>query len=106
MYGAGRVEDDIDNDGRTDYRYWGAEAKLVAWILPERLRAGLRYDALVEESYENGAEDILHTGTAGVSWFPRTGLRLQAEYQRNVLDSDTNPELDDDLFLLTGQVEF
>lgn len=106
MYGAGRVEDDIDNDGRTDYRYRGWEAKLIAQILPRRLRAGLRYDAFAEESYDNGAEDILHTGTIGAAWFPRAGLRLQAEYQRNELESDTNPDRDDDLFLLTGQIIF
>lgn len=106
MLGAGRVGDDIDNDGRTDYRYRGGEVKLLAWLLPDRLRAGLRYDAFADESYENGAEDVLHTGTAGVSWHPGPGLRVQLEFQRNVLDSDANPDLDDDLFLLTGQLEF
>jgi hypothetical protein len=106
MYGAGRVEDDIDYDGRADYRYRGWEAKLTAWVAPRRLRAGVRYDAFGEESYENGAEDILHAATAGLSWFPGEGLRLQAEVRRNILESDANPDLDDDLVLVTGQVEF
>jgi hypothetical protein len=106
MIGGGRVDDDIDSDGRTDYRTRGWEVKALVWILPERLRAGLRYDGFAEEGYESGAEDILHSGTAGLSWFPRAGLRLQVEYRRNILDSDANPDLDDDLFLIAGQTEF
>jgi hypothetical protein len=106
MYGAGQVDDDIDNDGRVDYRYRGWEAKLIAEVLADRLRVGLRYDAFAEESYESGVEGTLHAVTAGLTWTPRAGLRLQADYQRNILAGGADPDLDDDLLVVAGQVAF
>ncbi len=106
LYGAGEVDDDIDSDSRTDYRYRGWEAKLIVQIAPGHLRAGLRYDALAEESYDNGVEEVLHSYTVGLTWLPRAQLRAQLNYRHNVLDSDSNPDLDDDALITSLQVEF
>ncbi len=95
MYGGGVVADDFDHDGKDDYRYSGWELKAILRIRAG-FEAGLRVDTFFDEYYENGREARLLSITAGVNWRPNPHLRLQANYKHKDLDSEVNPELDDD----------
>jgi hypothetical protein len=100
MVGAGVVDDDFDHDGRTDYAYRGFELKSTASLLADRLRAGARYDLFVDESYENGAEERQHAYTFGLEWVAISDVRLLLNYKRKTLDSETAPDLADDVLTL------
>ncbi len=106
MYGEGSVEDDFDNDGKTDYRFRGWELKAIAWVFPGALWLGFRYDVFAEERYENGAEDVLHSYVLGVTYEQHENVRLQLNYKRKILKSEVNPDLDDDAFILAAQFSF
>ncbi len=100
MFGAGSVGDEIDNDGRDDYRFKGWDVGVVIAALPERVDLLARYDGYADERYQNGFINTLHTVTAGASYRPRPRLELQLNYKWKHLDSDSEPEIDDNLLLL------
>ena len=106
MIGEGLVLDDFDNDGKIDYRYGGWELKAVADIIPDRLEAGFRFDTYSEEVSESGSVDELDSYTLGVTYTPGPDVRLQVNYKWKVLSSETNPEIDDNVFLAALQLKF
>ena len=103
MFGAGSVGDEIDYDGRDDYRFTGWDVGVVVAALPGLVDVGVRYDGYAEERYENGFIDTLHTVTAGASYRPRPRLELELNYKWKHLDSDSEPEIDDNALLLMVQ---
>jgi hypothetical protein len=106
MVGRGLVLDDFDNDDKIDYVYDGLELKAVAVVIPGMLEVGLRYDTYSEEFYENDRVDEMECYTLGVTYSPGPGVKLQASYKWKSLNSDINPDIDDDVFLLAAQLEF
>jgi hypothetical protein len=103
MLGAGVIEDDADFDDNDDLTYAGYEIKAVVVILPGLLEAGYRWDLYRTERAASGAEEDLMTHTGGVTVTPESHVRIQAEAGFRELDSPINPDLDDNLFVLTGQ---
>lgn len=106
MMGEGLVLDDFDNDGKIDYRYGGWELKAVAIIISDRLEAGFRFDAYREEFSESGSVDESDSYTLGLTYTPSQHVRLQANYKWKTLSSETNPEIDDNVFLIALQLQF
>ncbi len=84
MYGSGEVNDDFDNDGRTDFLYRGWEVRAVVVVVPRFLEAGLRYDWYNYEKTIFGGEEDIGTLTGGVTFIPSTLLRLQLNYMFRV----------------------
>jgi hypothetical protein len=106
MVGGGRVADDFDHDGRTDYRYRGGELKAVTRIIPRTLDVGLRYDTFIDEMYDSGVEETRRTYTAGIACTCRPDLVCRIDYKRNVLESAVAPDLADDSLILAAQFVF
>jgi hypothetical protein len=106
MMGGGIVDDDYDRDGKIDYRYRGWEARCVVVILPGWIEVGFRWDAYRDEKSESGADETMHAYTAGVTLLYEPHLRLQINTKWKILDSRTNPDLDDDVFVLAAQLRF
>lgn len=103
LYGGGVVDDDFDHDGKDDYRYRGWELKAMV-KLGSGLEAGVRVDEFTDEYYDNGIEDRRRSITGGLAWRPLPGMRLQLDYKHNTLDSDVDPDLDDDSVILQATV--
>jgi hypothetical protein len=106
MYGECAVEDDLDNDGKTDYKFRGLELKALADIRPGRLAVGFRYDLLAEEWYESGREDRMETYTLGLTYGTSSDLKFQLNYTWKIWDSEGEPDLDDDRLGLMAQWDF
>jgi len=106
MMGRGLVLDDFDNDDKIDYIYEGLELKAIAVVIHGKLEVGLRYDTYSEEFFENEMVDEIECYTLGLTYAPRPGLKLQLNYKWKALNSDINPDIDDDVFLLAAQLEF
>jgi hypothetical protein len=106
MVGGGRVADDFDHDGRTDYRYRGGEIKAIARIVPRVLNLGLRYDVFIDETYDSGVEETRRTYTAGLACTCRPGLECRLDYKRNLLESAVAPDLADDSLIFGAQFAF
>jgi hypothetical protein len=103
MFGAGVVLDDFDADERDDYQYRGWEGSAVVMPLPGLLHFAYRYEGYADERYENGIVDVLHGFTLGATVFPLDMLRLSLNYKWKRLDSEQEPEIDDDALLLLMQ---
>ncbi len=106
MYGECFVEDDFDNNGRTDYRYHGWELKAVVNLFSRALKLGFRYDLYSDEWHENGAEDLLHSYVMGITFDRRAYIKLQLNYKWKVLESPVDFDLDDNVLSLAAQVRF
>ncbi len=106
MVGRGLVLDDFDNDDKIDYVYDGWELKAVAVVIPGRLEVGFRYDTYTEEYFENDTPEELECCTLGVTYAVGPDIRLQLNYKWKSLDSEINPDIDDDVLLLTAQFRF
>jgi len=106
MTGRGIVLDDFDNDDKIDYIYFGTEFKLIYVILPEQLEIGIRYDTYTEEFFENGSETAFDTYTFGATYTIKPDLRFQLNYKIKDLESRTAPDIDDNILLLTAQLNF
>lgn len=106
MTGAGYVEDDFDNNRKTDYAYRGWEIKAVVTVAPELLDFCVRYDSYWDERNESGDDEFRDAYTFGLSFTPSKHIRIQAEFKLKILYSDTSPETDDNIFLLAAQFSF
>jgi hypothetical protein len=104
MTGAGYIEDDANVDDKTDYQYRGWELKVVGVILPGRLEVGFRYDVYWDEKSESGDEKYRYHYTAGLTFLHGRRVRVQAAYTWKVLDSLTDPDIRDDVFILALQL--
>lgn len=103
MFGAGVVLDDFDADQLDDYAFRGREASALVMPLPHILHFGYRYEGFAEERYENGTVDVLHAFTLGATVMPLSMLKLGLSYKWKLLDSDQEPDIDDDVRLLQVQ---
>jgi len=104
MIAEGVVDDDFDNNGKIDYQYLGWEFKAIADVVPDKFSLGFRYDVYKDEYHENGVEDSRTIYTFGATWTPRADIKLQLNYRYKTLDSQIDPDLDDNALLLGGQV--
>jgi hypothetical protein len=113
MYGAGRIDDDFDADGRRDLDYDGWEVRLV-WRLDPLLGAlgtgwtgqthhldlAGRYDALRSISNESPGETRRRTVTSGLTYAYRDAVAVRLNWIVRRLDDEAQPDLDDDAVLL------
>lgn len=106
MYAAGAVDDDYYRDRRTNYEYQGYELKALAWLVPDRVQAGLRFDRYEDEFNQAGNRVVERHWTAGVNAPLGPGSRLQLNYVWKDIDEPYVPDLDDDLLLLSAQLTF
>jgi hypothetical protein len=104
LIGAGLIEDDVDHDDRTDFAYRGHELKGMFVLIPGWLEAGYRWDVYVYERSQSGAEEELQAHTTGINFTPERHVRIQAQYKWKELDGPINPDLKDNLFMVTGQL--
>ncbi len=117
MYGAGIIEDDYDDDGRTDAAYSGWEVRMVFRLndavstaigrpfLPGHiLEAGARFDSYVYEWNETGAPVTRNTWTFGVRYICHGHVDLKLDYMLIRTDDPTLRDLDDDALIL--QIQF
>lgn len=116
LFGWGEIDDDFDDDGRTDLKYWGGEARLL-WILNpllqriswsdllrrHQLGLGARYDNF--SSIWNGAGATVreHTVTAGISYRYDPHIKVQLEYMLRRTDDPDQADLADDALILSVQ---
>ena len=116
MYGAGLIDDDYDDDGRTDLLYFGWESRLLWTLNPlisvfadsafwERhfFEIGARFDRSVGDWNETGAEVTQNNWTFAVSYLFEDLLKVQLEYMRKLTDDPSMPELDDDILFIQIQ---
>jgi Phosphate-selective porin O and P len=116
LFGAGVIDDDFDDDGRTDLRYRGGEGRLV-WRLNPLLRRLVEWDALEQHIFElafrydnvssewNGTGVLVqrHTWTAGINYLWEPHLRVQLNVIFRAADDPDKPDLADDALLLGVQ---
>jgi len=105
MYGAGKVNDDFDHDGRTDLSYKGWEVRAVVKVIPHTFEAGARYDWYSFEKIIFGGEEETHTITGGLTWIPVQLLRLQANYMFKAIGGSSSRYQKDHIVLLQLQVQ-
>lgn len=106
LYGAALVLDDNDGDGRDDYRVRGWELRTIAHMRPGRFTCALRWEGFAEEWHAQGNEDVHTSWAAGLTLMPRSDLRVQGEYKWKRLESDSDPDLSDNIVTLMCQVQF
>jgi hypothetical protein len=105
LYAAGAVDDDYYRDGKRNYAYHGSEAKLMGWLLPQRLQAGIRFDRYVHEFSQSGTTVAQDNWALGLNWqWDRRG-RLQLNRIWTRTDEAYQPDLADDALLLCVQFE-
>jgi hypothetical protein len=101
MYGAGEVDDDVDNDGKPDYLYYGWEIAAIAAVVPRFLEAGVRWDAYTWSRAVTSGWSTAHAITAGLSWRPDPRVRLMADYEWKILTGGLDADTDNDLAILS-----
>ncbi len=117
LYGGGLIDDDYDDDGRTDVRFHGWKCRLVLRLndpisaamgspfLPDHvIEIGGRFEQYVYEWNESGSRIIRSVWTIGASWRFRTYASLVLNYMIRKTEDPSLRDLDDDALLL--QVQF
>jgi hypothetical protein len=117
LYGGGLIDDDYDDDGRTDVRFHGWECRLVFRLndpisaargspfLPDHaIELGGRFEQYVYEWNESGSRIIETVWTIGASWRFRSYVGLKLNYMIRRTEDPSLPDLDDDALLM--QVQF
>jgi len=116
LYGWGEIDDDFDNDGRTDLVYQGGEVRLVWQLNPllqriswsgffERHRFGLgaRYDGFSSIWNGSGAAVRQHTFTLGATYSFDAYLKVQLEWALHRTEDPDQRDLGDDALILAVQ---
>jgi hypothetical protein len=116
LLGWGRIDDDYDDDGRTDLVYWGGEGRLVWQLNPllqhlwwtdllERhlFELGVRYDNYSSEWNGTGSVVEQHTWTFGLTYRYDPYIRAQLNVLLRRTDDPDLPDLDDNVLLLAVQ---
>ena len=105
LYAGGVVDDGYYRDGRRNYSYHGYEAKLMAWLVPSCLEAGLRFDRYVHQFNESGASVSEDSWTVGLTWQWDARGRLQLNQTWRRTDEPYQPDLADDAVLVSLQFD-
>ena len=119
MYGAGRIDDDFDADGRRDLDYSGWEARLVWRLDPllcwlgtgwtgqhHHLDLAGRFDTIRSVADEAPGETRRRTFTSGVTWSYDAAIAVRLNWVVRRLSDEAEPDLDDDAVLLDVTVGF
>jgi hypothetical protein len=105
MYGAGVVDDDYDNNGEIDYSYRGWEARVTVTLIPEVLKAGVRWDSYAwSRAVTSGWADASAL-TVGVTWEWQPVLRLQLNYKWKLESGDLTANTSSHLVVVSAQVK-
>jgi hypothetical protein len=117
LYGGGVIDDDYDDDGRTDVKFSGWEARLMfrlndpisaargSAFLPDHLiEVGARFEQYIYEWNESGSSIIESVWTIGASWSFRSYVGLKLNYMIRKTEDPSLWDLDDDALIL--QVQF
>jgi hypothetical protein len=116
LAGWGRIDDDFDDDGRTDLVYRGGEGRVVWQLNPllQRLwwtdflerhlfEIGARYDNFSSEWNGSGSVVRQHTWTFGFTYRYDPYIRAQLNVLIRQTDDPDLPDLDDNVLLLSLQ---
>jgi hypothetical protein len=116
-YGGGVIDDDYDDDGRTDVQFSGWECRLVFRLndpvsaalgepfLPDHvIELGGRFEQYYYEWNESGSRIVRSVWTVGGSWRFRQYVSIHLDYMIRETEDPTLRDLDDDALLL--QVQF
>jgi opacity protein-like surface antigen len=115
--GYGEINEDFNVDGNTDFRYWGASGYLL-WDLQPMLRRatggrfglrhhivlGFRYERYASNWDENPEWTYQTTYTAGVTYRYNDSVKVQWNAVLRRTDKPFQPDLDDDLYVLSIQL--
>ena len=102
----GFAHDDFYRDGKTNYQYEGYELKLLHWLRPEQLEAGLRFDRYEYEFSESGNRIARNHWTLGINYYWEERSKIQMNYTWKDTREAYEPDLDDDLLVLNFQFAF
>jgi hypothetical protein len=114
--GYGEINEDFNVDGRTDFRYWGGSGYLL-WNLQPMLRRAtggrfgihhhivlaFRYERYASNWDENPEWTLQTTYTAGVTYRYQNHVKLQLNAVLRRTDRPFQPDLNDDLYVLSLQ---
>ena len=106
MYGAGKVDDDYFYTAQEDLKYLGYEAKILVWLIDNRLQFGVRYDTYTHKYLESGISTDQNNLTFGVNFMPMIGMRIQLNYVFKKTENKIEPDLDDNILFLNFQYSF
>ncbi len=119
LYSTGKIEDDYDNDDRTDLAYRGFELKAVwnagkmlarfmgsSFFARHEIELGLRFEREESEWNENGQTLCTDIWTLGVNYHYRNFLKLQLNAILRDTDDPSLPNLDDNALIACIQVSF
>jgi len=106
LYGAGAVNDDFFRVSSSNLEYSGWEAKVLSSLIAKRIQLGLRYD-LYDEKFLGGDLPTKQKNlTLGINVKPASNARLQLNYIIKKTESETKPDLDDNILMLNFQYYF
>ena len=114
-YGGGRILDDWDNNGKTDFAYSGWEGRVLWELNPlvellsgwrsesHRVELGARYEDYVTESDESGEPTHKRTTTVGVAYSYEQLFKAQLNGILHRTREPYFPDLKDDAVILSFQ---
>ncbi len=106
LYAKGIINDDTDNDNKTDFTYDGYDLNFIADITRNKLQAAFRYETYTEKnSIFSGTDSIIHY-TLGFNYCTSTNLKLKLNYKLKYLKSNLNNDFDNNIFILLLQYQF
>jgi hypothetical protein len=106
MYGAGKVDDDYFYTAQEDLKYSGYEAKLLVWLIDNRLQFDVRYDTYTHKYLESGISTDQNNLTFGVNFMPVSGILIQLNYVFKKKENKIEPDLKDNILFLNCQYSF
>lgn len=118
-YGWGVIDDDFDNDHRTDFQYQGWESRVVYrlnpllarltradWLKHHLFKLTFRFDNLTSESDDSGVRIQQNNYTMGINYHFRSFLKVQLNYIIKKTKDPANPDLDDNVLFINMQGAF
>jgi len=119
MYGAGRIDDDFDSDGRRDLAYSGGEARLIWRLDPLLAVLGTGWSGETHHLELAGRYDLEHrvadeapgairkqTVTLGASYAYGETAAVRVNWVQRWTRDPSAPDLDDDAVLLDVTIGF
>ena len=88
---------------QNDLEYSGYEAKLLFWLVRDRLQLGMRYDKYGYKPVEGRTLTDQNNLTLGANFIPTNNIRLQLNYVFKETLNDVEPDLDDNILFLNFQ---
>jgi hypothetical protein len=106
MYAKGKVNDDYFHADLSNLGYSGWETKLIYNVLKNRLQLGIRFDKYSERYFGGGSQTDQDSLTFGCNFMPIPDARLQLNYIIKTTDSETKPNIDNNILFLNFQYYF